>query len=57
MDMLDDGKWREAILQYYENSGDPQNVFEVIKSSQEENTDGEDASFIYMLFGKKTCAL
>ena len=55
--MLDDGKWREAILQYYENSGDPQNVFEVIKSSQEENTDGEDASFIYMLFGKKTCAL
>ena len=55
--MLGNSKWREAILQYYENSGDPQNVFEVIKSSQEENTDGENDGFIYMFFGKKRSAL
>ena len=55
MDMLGNSKWRGAILQYYENSGDPQNVFEVIKSSQEENTDGGNDGFAYMLFGKKRC--
>jgi len=36
MDMLGNSKMREAILQYYEESGDPREVFETIKESQEE---------------------
>jgi len=55
MDMLGNSKMREAILQYYEKSGDPRNVFEVVKSSmeKEDNTDGGNVGFAYMLFGKK----
>ena len=59
MDMLGNSQWREAILQYYENSGDPKAVFEVIKMSQEkkeETTDRGNDGFNYMLFGKKRCA-
>ena len=56
MDMLGNSQWREAILQYYENSGDPKAVFEVIKMSQEkETTDRGNDGFNYMLFGKKRC--
>ena len=56
MDMLGNSKMREAILQYYEESGDPKYVVEAIKLSQEkeeETTDGGNDGFIYMLFGKK----
>ena len=56
MDMLGNSKMREAILRFYEESGDPRTVFEVIKLSQEkeeETTDGGNDGFIYMMFGKK----
>jgi len=56
MDMLNNSKMREAILNYYEESGDPKTVSQVIKLSQEkeeEATDGGNDGFVYMLFGKK----
>ena len=59
MDMLNNSKMREAILKYYEESGDPKTVSEAIKLSQEneeETTDGGNDGFGYMLFGKKRYA-
>ena len=44
---------REAILQYYEESGDPQAVFKAIKQSrEEEETTDSDDGFLYTMFGK-----
>jgi len=43
---------REAILQYYQQSGDPRAVFEAIKQSQEENDEISDES-VYKTFGKR----
>jgi len=43
---------REAILQYYQQSGDPRAVFEAIKQSQEENDEINDGS-VYKTFGKR----
>ena len=59
MDMLNNSKMREAILKYYEESGDPKTVSQAIKLSQEkeeETTDGGNDGFVYMLFGKKRYA-
>jgi len=56
MDMLGNTKMREAILRFYEESGDPKTVCEVIKCSEEkeeETTDEGNDGFIYMVFGKK----
>jgi len=54
MDMLGNSKMREAILQYYQQSGDLQVVVEVIKQSQEDNEmiDGSSDT-AYRVFGKR----
>jgi len=54
MDMLNNNKMREAILKYYQQSGDPRAVFEAIKQSQEEEEDEMDKGNIYKIFGKRT---
>ena len=58
MDMLGNTNWRETILHYYQNSGDPQAVFRAIKASQdleEYRTDNHDGFFYNKFFGKKRC--
>jgi len=53
MDMLCNGKMREAILQYYEESGDYKAVFEAVKQSQEMITVQEDKRLISVVLGNK----
>jgi len=53
MDMLNNNKMREAILQYYQQSGDPRAVFEAIKQSQEEDDEMFDGN-VYKILGKRT---
>jgi len=53
MDMLGNSKMREAILQYYEESGDPQAVFEAIIESQETEDNIVDESFANFMFGNR----
>ena len=55
MDMLNNSKMREAILQYYQQSGDPRLVFEAIKQSQEEDNEMIDGNndIVYTIFGKR----
>ena len=53
MDMLCNGKMREAILRYYEESGDSQAVFEAVKQSQEMITVQEDKRLISVVLGNK----
>ena len=60
MDMLGNTNWREAILRYYQESGDPQAVFRAIRASQDLEEDMTDtyAGFFYnKFFGKKRCLL
>ena len=51
--MLGNSKMREAILQHYEESGDLQAVFEVIKRSQEMFTVENDRRLIDVVLGKR----
>ena len=51
--MLGNSKMREAILQYYEESGDPQAIFEAIKQSQETEDDIVDEGLAHFMFGNR----
>jgi len=53
MDMLGNSKMREAILQYYEESGDPQAVFEAILESQETEDNIVDEGLADFMFGNR----
>jgi len=53
MDMLGNSKMREAILQYYEESGDPQAVFEAILESQETKDNIVDGGLADFMFGNR----
>ena len=56
MDMLGNAKMREAILRYYQDSGDPKAVFRAIRASQdleEDLTDSHAGMFYNAFFGKK----
>ena len=53
MDMLGNSKMREAILRYYEESGDPQAVVEAIKQSQKMITTQKNRCLINMVLGKR----
>ena len=58
MDMLGNAKMREAILYYYQDSGDPKAVFKAIQASQdleEDMTDSRAGIFFNTFFGKKGC--
>ena len=56
--MLGNAKMREAILHYYQDSGDPKAVFKAIQASEDLEDDVTDshAGFLYnTFFGKKGC--
>ena len=56
--MLGNAKMREAILYYYQDSGDPKAVFKAIQASQdleEDMTDSHVGIFFNAFFGKKGC--
>ena len=55
MDMLGNTKMREAILHYYQESGDPDAVYRAIKASEndEDITDNHMGYFYNVFFGKK----
>ena len=58
MDMLGNAKMREAILYYYQDSGDPKAVFKAIQASQdleEDMTDSHAGIFFNAFFRKKGC--
>ena len=56
MDMLGNAKMREAILHYYQESGDPDTVYRAIKASEDDEdfTDSSHMGYFYnTFFGKK----
>ena len=58
MDMLGNAKMREAILRYYQESGDPDAVYRAIKASEDDEdvTDSGHMGYFYnAFFGKKGC--
>ena len=58
MDMLGNAKMREAILRYYQESGDPDAVYSAIKASEDDEdvTDNNHMGYFYnVFFGKKRC--
>ena len=55
MDMLGNAKMREAILRYYQESGDPETVYKAIKEYQdmEEDVTDSHAGGIFHPFRRK----
>ena len=54
MDMLGNAKMREAILRYYQESGDPDAVYRAIQAYEDDDeTDTHKGYFLNAFFGSK----